>query len=159
MAQNITWSWQQFDWPNFSYDPSRLKEREEQFLRASGTLLGAYKHVSEEERQTLTIDLMIDEALKTSEVEGEILNRDSVQSSIRRKLGLSTDRRNVKPAMVALSFEPYFGVNVGLRCMVLQFVAGRCVVLARCFVALHSVTNCYTPLHPVSMFQNQQVRE
>ncbi len=98
MTQNITWNWQQFDWPNFSYDPSSLKEREEQFLRASGMLLGAYKHVGEEEQQTLTIDLMSDEALKTSEIEGEILNRDSVQSSIRRQLGLSTDRRNVKPA-------------------------------------------------------------
>ncbi len=34
----------------------------------------------------------------TSEIEGEILNRDSVQSSIRRQLGLASDHRKVKPA-------------------------------------------------------------
>ena len=33
----------------------------------------------------------------TSEIEGEILDRASVQSSIRRQLGLATDRRRVRP--------------------------------------------------------------
>ncbi len=41
---------------------------------------------------------MSDEALKTSEIEGEILNRDSVQSSIRKHFGLQTDHRKIPPA-------------------------------------------------------------
>ncbi len=36
--------------------------------------------------------------MQTSEIEGEILNRDSVQSSIRRQFGLATDARKVPPA-------------------------------------------------------------
>ncbi len=41
---------------------------------------------------------MSNEAITTSEIEGEILNRGSVQSSIRRQLGLDSDRRKVQPA-------------------------------------------------------------
>ena len=97
------WNWQQSEWPNFQYDSSRLKAMEDDFLRRSGLLLGAYLHVTEAEKLTLIVDLLSDEALKTSEIEGEILNRESVQSSIRRQLGLVTDRRSVKPAEAGIA--------------------------------------------------------
>ena len=38
------------------------------------------------------------EAVTTSEIEGEILDRASVQSSLRKQLGLATDKRRVRPA-------------------------------------------------------------
>ena len=38
------------------------------------------------------------EAVTTSEIEGEILDRASVQSSIRRQLGLASDNRRIGPA-------------------------------------------------------------
>jgi Fic family protein len=46
----------------------------------------------------LIIEAMSTEALTTSEIEGEILDRASVQSSIRRQLGLGADNRRVTPA-------------------------------------------------------------
>jgi Fic family protein len=52
----------------------------------------------EEDRQQLTVDAMSTEAVTTSEIEGEILDRASVQSSIRRQLGLTVDERRVRPA-------------------------------------------------------------
>ena len=94
----MTWNWEQDDWPNFSYDSSALKGFEEQFLHRSGLLFGAYKHINDEEKDTLKVDLISTEALKTSEIEGEFLNRDSIQSSIRRNLGLETDNRKIPPA-------------------------------------------------------------
>ena len=97
------WNWQHPDWPDFQYDPSPLKALEDNFLHCSGVLLGAYLHVTDAEKITLIIDLLSDEALKTSEIEGEILNRESVQSSIRRQLGLVTDRRSVKPAEAGIA--------------------------------------------------------
>jgi len=42
--------------------------------------------------------LITDEAVKTSEIEGEFLDRDSVQSSILRNFGLLADPRRVRPA-------------------------------------------------------------
>jgi Fic family protein len=98
MTNTQKWNWQQENWPDFEYNLSALKVQEDDFLHRSGIFLGAYLHVTEEEKLALTIDLLSDEALKTSEIEGEILNRDSVQSSIRKQLGLATDRRSVKPA-------------------------------------------------------------
>ena len=47
--------------------------------------------------ETLKIDFLSDEAVKTSQIEGEILNRDSVQSSLRHQFGLGTERPGVKP--------------------------------------------------------------
>ena len=54
--------------------------------------------ISGEDRDRLTIEAMSDEAVTTSRIEGEILDRENVQSSIRRQLGFGTDRRAVKPA-------------------------------------------------------------
>jgi Fic family protein len=56
------------------------------------------KHLAEEDREQLTVEAMSTEAVTTSEIEGEILDRASVQSSIRKQLGLTTDNRRVCPA-------------------------------------------------------------
>jgi len=94
----MNWNWKRKDWPNFSYDAQALAELENRFLRESGTLLGAFKHLGGEQQQSITIDLISDEALKTSEIEGEYLDRDSLQSSIRQQFGLQTDQKKVPPA-------------------------------------------------------------
>lgn len=93
-----TWNWQQEDWPHFRYDSAKLTALEAKFLHHSGIFTGAIKHVSEDDRQQLIIELISDEALNTSEIEGEILNRDSLQSSIRRNFGLATDNRKIPAA-------------------------------------------------------------
>ena len=93
----MTWNWQQPDWPNFSWDQDRLKKAEEAFLVGSGVLQGTLKHLDEADRELLTIEAISSEALATSEIEGEILDRASVRSSIRRQLGLATDERRATP--------------------------------------------------------------
>ncbi len=92
------WNWQQDDWPRFRFDKSTLEEREAKFLLHGGLLLGALLHIGDNDKSALTVDLISNEALKTSEIEGEYLNRESVQSSIRRNLGLDTDARRIPPA-------------------------------------------------------------
>ena len=56
-----------------------------------------------DDRETIKIELISDEAIKTSEIEGEILNRDSVQSSLRQQFGLGTELPGVKPAERGIS--------------------------------------------------------
>ena len=94
----MTWNWQKTDWPEFRWKAARLAVAEKEFLIAGGKLAGTVKHLGEEEREQITVDSMSTEAVTTSEIEGEILNRASVQSSIRRQLGLAADKRNVRPA-------------------------------------------------------------
>lgn len=94
----MRWNWQQPDWPNFRWNSDRLAAAEQEFLIGGGMLAGTVKHLGGEEREELQVEAMSTEALTTSRIEGEILNRASVQSSIRQQLGLSTDQRRATPA-------------------------------------------------------------
>ena len=82
----------------FHYDSTALAPLEQRFLLDSGEVVGAFKILGEDDQDTLQIDLISDEAIKTSEIEGEILNRDSVQSSLRHQFGLGADKPDIAPA-------------------------------------------------------------
>ncbi len=97
------WNWQQKDWPDFKYDHKALEALETKFIQNSGECFGVFKHISEEEQERLKIDLISEEAFKTSKIEGELLDRDSLQSSIRRQFGLTTDHRRIPPAEHGIS--------------------------------------------------------
>jgi len=94
----MSWNWQQPDWPQFTWENSRLALAEREFLLAGGMLAGTVKHVKVDERDELIVEAMSTEAVTTSEIEGEVLDRASVQSSIRKQLGLAVDNRRVGPA-------------------------------------------------------------
>src|SRR6266404_6854368 len=94
----MPWNWERPSWPKFTYESKALEPLERKFLLGSGEFIGAFKHIGPDDRDTLKIELISDEALKTSEIEGEVLDRDSVQSSLRRQFGLGTDDRRVLPA-------------------------------------------------------------
>ena len=94
----MRWNWQNPDWPAFRFRPDLLAEREGLFMRQSGVAVGTVRHLPDDERLPLVIELISTEALKTSEIEGEILDRDSVQSSLRLQFGLQSDARRAQPA-------------------------------------------------------------
>ena len=99
----MRWNWQQADWPEFRWQAEVMGKAEAAFLRGAGVLVGSAKYLDEDERQQLLVDAMSVEALTTSEIEGEVLNRASVQSSIQRQLGFLSDRRKVQPAEQGIS--------------------------------------------------------
>ncbi|MBT8037646.1 MAG: Fic family protein [Verrucomicrobiae bacterium] len=94
----MIWNWQQADWPHFTYDRKALDGLEAQFLRNAGESFGAFKHVSEDDKNRLKVELISEEALQTSKIEGEILDRDSLQSSIGKQFGIQADHRRIPPA-------------------------------------------------------------
>ncbi len=94
----MIWTWQQKQWPEFTYDAELLQAKEEGFLLGAGKMLGAFAHFNAQDKAELTIELIGQEAFKSSEIEGEILNRDSLQSSIRKHFGLVTSPQRVPPA-------------------------------------------------------------
>ena len=104
MPQSLTpWNWQLPEWPDFRYDETRLRALEAEFLRRSGVHVGAFSHLDTEEQESLRAELLSDEALLTSKIEGELLNRESLQSSIRRLFGLTHDGRKASPAETGIS--------------------------------------------------------
>jgi Fic family protein len=94
----MPWNWQHPDWPQFVLNLKVMEPLERQFLLHSGEFVGVFRHVDAEDRDALRIDLISEEAVKTSEIEGEILNRDSVQSSLRHQFGLGPEAAHVPPA-------------------------------------------------------------
>jgi Fic family protein len=94
----MTWNWEQPDWPKFRYEKNRLESREARFLHSAGLILGLVKHLNVDAGEQLRIELIGDEAIQTSAIEGKILDRDSVQASLRRQFGLQADDRRIPPA-------------------------------------------------------------
>jgi len=84
----MTWNWQKSDWPRFSWDKTRLPKAEEQLLLEAGIFVGTSSTWDPKDREELTVAAISTEAVTTSEIEGEILDRASVQSSIRKQLVL-----------------------------------------------------------------------
>lgn len=66
-------------------------------MQSAGEVIGAVRHFNDDDSNQLRIELLSDEAVKTSEIEGEFLDRMSVQSSLRRQFGLDTDDRQIRP--------------------------------------------------------------
>jgi Fic family protein len=93
----MKWIWQLSDWPNFTFTSSEFLEFDRQFERNVGKIMGKITHLQENGKEDLKIEILVQEAISTSTIEGEILKRDSVQSSIRKHLGLKSDNRKVEP--------------------------------------------------------------
>lgn len=91
------WNWQLEGWPDFAYDREALVRSEARFLRHGGEGVGVFKHLVGESGREFIADAATSEAVSTSAIEGETLNRASVRSSILRHLGAPSDGRSVAP--------------------------------------------------------------
>jgi len=78
----MRWIWQQPDWPDFRYDNRALDDRELEFRINSERLAGRFEALPMASQEDASIDLMLSEAIKTSAIEGEDLDRESVRSSL-----------------------------------------------------------------------------
>ncbi|WP_323810559.1 Fic family protein [Sphingobium baderi] len=94
----MLWNWQLPDWPKFQYDAARLQSAEAQFLKGAGIVVGALHHLDGDARQGFTIELISQEMVDSSAIEGEVLDRASVQSSLARQLGFASDPRKANAA-------------------------------------------------------------
>jgi len=90
------YNWQLPDWPQFSFNEQELEDALFAFAQQTGHVSGLLKAMPGDTRMEAIIDTMVAEAIKTSEIEGEHLNRNDVMSSIRNNLGLNKTLDNVK---------------------------------------------------------------
>ncbi|WAC47236.1 Fic family protein [Asticcacaulis sp. SL142] len=97
------WNWQHPQWPEFIWDAHGLRIAEARFLERAGVVIGASRHLSDDDRAGLQVDILSLEALDTSAIEGERLDRVSVQSSILKELGLSAPPRRAGPAETGIA--------------------------------------------------------
>ncbi|MAT64841.1 MAG: cell filamentation protein Fic [Gammaproteobacteria bacterium] len=80
--------WQATDWPNWRFDLAALAGPMVEVSRAQGLLMGRLTDVGMALRDQASLAALTEDVVKTSEIEGEQLNVESVRSSIARRLGV-----------------------------------------------------------------------
>ena len=90
MNQDSLYIWQRAGWPKFRWDDSALLSSLGACRFQQGALLTRMLDLGFEDQQQARAEVLIEEALKTSEIEGERLDPHVVRSSVARRLGLPT---------------------------------------------------------------------
>ncbi|MCK4767836.1 MAG: Fic family protein [Desulfobacula sp.] len=80
--------WQTKSWPGLKWDSAKLLKPLGNIRFSQGALITQIKELGFEIQQTARADVLVEEALKTSAIEGEKLDPDAVRSSVGRRLGL-----------------------------------------------------------------------
>lgn len=82
------YTWAQQDWPNFHWNQDRLATPLAEARHQQGRLIGRMESLGFKLREEAVLTTLIQDVLKTSEIEGERLDPEQVRSSIARRLGL-----------------------------------------------------------------------
>ncbi|MDN3585045.1 Fic family protein [Pedobacter aquatilis] len=75
-------------WPNFTWNDRALSKLLTSVRHKQGRLLGKMEGLGFSLKEEATLQILTQDVLKSSEIEGEILNPDQVRSSIARSLGI-----------------------------------------------------------------------
>jgi Fic family protein len=76
------------EWPAFRWDSARLAGPLAALRHRQGRLIGRMENLGFSLRAEATLQTLTTEIIKSSEIEGEMLDHDSVRSSIARRLGM-----------------------------------------------------------------------
>jgi Fic family protein len=90
------YNWQFPSWPNFNYNVQGIQSMILTFAQETGETLGLLQGLSKELKDETLMQLMLTEAMKTSEIEGEFISREDVISSIRNNLGWNKTLVSIK---------------------------------------------------------------
>jgi Fic family protein len=93
----MPWNWELPEWPKFHYDAEPLQQLERQFLLGTGSAFAYLKTLDEAEYYRFIVEILSVEGLESSRIEGEILDRESLQSSIRQHFGLAAASQKKRP--------------------------------------------------------------
>jgi len=92
----MVYNWQQPDWPEFRYELDSLDTLLFSIAEAFGQVSGMLNTMNDEAQKETIIQMMLAEAMKTSEIEGEYLSRQDVLSSIQQKMGMHAQYKTIK---------------------------------------------------------------
>ncbi len=80
--------WQNKSWPYLTWDSAKLLKPLGNLRYSQGSLLTLMQELGFENQQIVRADVLVEEALKTSAIEGEKLDPIAVRSSVGRRLGI-----------------------------------------------------------------------
>lgn len=112
MYHRITWIWQQPDWPNFYWQNRLIQPLLRAVRLKQGILLGKAGAVNGESKPEAALDMLLQNIITSSAIEGEYLNAQSVRSSLAKRLGI----KSTQP-------DPTSGRSEGLAAMMLDAIS------------------------------------
>jgi Fic family protein len=80
--------WEKSEWPALTWDEKSLTKLLTEVSREQGRLLGKMEALGFELRNEAHLQTLTEDVVKSSEIEGEKLEREQVRSSIARRLGI-----------------------------------------------------------------------
>jgi Fic family protein len=80
--------WERRNWHAFAYDKAVFLEPLSRLRVAQGKLLGRVASLDIDLETEAQASVLVEEAMRTAEIEGQRLNQDSVRSSVAKRLGL-----------------------------------------------------------------------
>jgi len=86
------WIWQHKNFPNFTHDYSKIEPMIFQLIAKSGELKGKMSYLAVTQHDNFSVETSLSEILATSLIEGVELKRESVRSSLHKKLDIAFDR-------------------------------------------------------------------
>ena len=92
IAVNTMWIHEHHNWPDFSWNTERLASKLAEIRYRQGLLLGRMEMLSFELKNEASLNTLTNDIVKSSAIEGEILNPEEVRSSIASRLGLDAAR-------------------------------------------------------------------
>lgn len=102
--KRMKYIWESKNWPHFEYDLLDIQEVLYSYAMETSSLSGGVAQLPNDLQNDAILDLMVSEAIKTSEIEGEKLNQEDVRSSIMNQLGLSKKPEHIKdPRAIGIS--------------------------------------------------------
>jgi len=92
----LMYNWQNKDWPNFYYNSEALAKPLKTLSEVLEPLLSKVRNLPEEDRRKYFIEVLVAEAQKTSNIEGEFVSREDLRSSILNHLYLGNYKKNIR---------------------------------------------------------------
>ena len=80
--------YEQIGWPNFLWNQDRIADLLIQLRHNQGRLIGGMESIGFHLREETVLQTLTQDVVKSSEIEGEILDQSLVRSSVARRLGM-----------------------------------------------------------------------
>lgn len=97
------YNWKHKNWPQFEFDYTSLEKELMLFMMKAGEINGMLSALPQHISTETIIQTIVSEAIKTSAIEGEVINKLDVMSSIKNNLGFHTDHKAKDKNAIGLS--------------------------------------------------------
>ena len=113
-------------WPNFMWDQERLSDILIRLRHQQGRLIGRMESIGLHTRDNTVLQALTQDVVKSSQIEGEVLDQSLVRSSVARHLGMDSAALDVRDRSVdgvvemILDATQNFGQPLSNRAVVLD---------------------------------------